>query len=47
MSIKIVTQNRKARHDYQVMETWEAGIVLQGTEVKSLRAAKAEASAAF
>lgn len=41
MSVKIITQNRKARHDYQIMETWEAGLVLQGTEVKSLRAAKA------
>jgi len=39
--IKIVTQNRKARHDYHILETWEAGMVLQGTEVKSLRAGKA------
>jgi len=35
--IKIVTQNRKARHDYEILETWEAGLALQGTEVKSLR----------
>jgi len=41
MSIKIVTQNRKARHTYHIMEKWEAGIVLQGTEVKSLRAGQA------
>lgn len=41
MSIKLVTQNRKARHDYHVFDRWEAGIVLQGTEVKSLRAGKA------
>lgn len=41
MSIKIVTQNRKARHDYLVLDRWEAGIVLQGTEVKSLREGKA------
>jgi SsrA-binding protein len=34
---KIATQNRKARHDYEILETWEAGLVLQGTEVKSLR----------
>jgi len=34
---KIVTQNRKARHDYHILDTWEAGMVLQGTEVKSLR----------
>lgn len=41
MSIKIVAQNKKARHDYHILETWEAGLVLQGTEVKSLRAGKA------
>lgn len=32
-----VAQNRKARHDYEVLDTYEAGIVLLGTEVKSLR----------
>ena len=35
---KIITQNRKARHDYFVDETYEAGVELFGTEVKSLRA---------
>ncbi|MGI5896756.1 MAG: SsrA-binding protein SmpB [Oscillospiraceae bacterium] len=35
---KIITVNRKARHDYFVMETYETGIELFGTEVKSLRA---------
>jgi SsrA-binding protein len=40
-SIKIVSENRKARHDYHIHETYEAGIVLTGTEVKSLRAGKA------
>ena len=35
---KIIVDNRKARHDYFVMETYEAGIELFGTEVKSLRA---------
>ena len=39
--VKILAQNRKARHDYFIEETYEAGIVLLGTEVKSLRAAKA------
>ena len=39
--IKVVTENRKARHDYFVDEVIEAGIVLQGTEVKSLRAGRA------
>ncbi len=39
--MKIVTQNRKAYHDYSIEETIEAGIVLLGTEVKSLREGKA------
>ena len=39
--IKIVAENRKARHDYHIHETYEAGIALTGTEVKSLRAGKA------
>ena len=38
---KLIAQNRKARHDYQVESTLEAGIVLTGTEVKSLRAGRA------
>ena len=38
---KLIAQNRKARHDYQVESTVEAGIVLTGTEVKSLRAGRA------
>jgi SsrA-binding protein len=37
----MVAQNRKARHDYHIDATYEAGIVLTGTEVKSLRAGKA------
>lgn len=39
--IKIVAENRKARHDYHIHETFEAGLVLTGTEVKSLRAGRA------
>jgi len=39
--IKIVARNRKARHDYELLEKVEAGIVLTGTEVKSLRNGKA------
>ena len=35
--IKVVAENRKARHDYHIEETFEAGMVLTGTEVKSLR----------
>jgi SsrA-binding protein len=38
---KIVAQNRKARHDYAIEDTYEAGLVLQGTEVKSLREGRA------
>ena len=38
---KIIAQNKKARHDYFVEETYEAGIALTGTEVKSLRAGRA------
>lgn len=38
---KIVAQNRKARHDYHIDDTLEAGLVLVGTEVKSLRAGRA------
>ncbi|HEX8903997.1 MAG TPA: SsrA-binding protein SmpB [Longimicrobiaceae bacterium] len=44
---RVVAQNRKARHEYHVLETWETGIVLQGTEVKSLRAGKANLADAF
>lgn len=38
---KLVAQNRKARHDYLIEDVFEAGLVLQGTEVKSLRAGHA------
>jgi SsrA-binding protein len=38
--IKIVAQNRKARHDYFIEDSYEAGMVLKGTEVKSLREGK-------
>jgi SsrA-binding protein len=38
---KLITVNRQARHDYDVIETYEAGIALRGTEVKSLRAGRA------
>lgn len=41
IKIKIVADNRKARHDYFIEDTFEAGIVLKGTEVKSLRAGRA------
>ncbi|TXK17183.1 SsrA-binding protein SmpB [Homoserinibacter sp. GY 40078] len=38
---KVVATNRKARHDYTIEDTYEAGIVLSGTEVKSLRQGRA------
>jgi SsrA-binding protein len=38
---KVVASNRKARHDYTILDTFEAGIALTGTEVKSLRAGRA------
>ena len=38
---KVVAQNKKARHDYFIEDTFEAGMVLQGTEVKSLRMGRA------
>ena len=41
---KLVTTNRKARHDYTISDTYEAGIVLKGTEVKSLRQGNANLS---
>ncbi len=44
---RIVVQNRKARHEYHVLNTWEAGMVLQGTEVKSLRQGKGNLQDAF
>lgn len=39
---KIVCQNRRARHDYEVLDTFEAGLVLRGSEVKSLREGAAQ-----
>lgn len=41
MAIKIICQNKKARHDYFIEETFEAGICLKGSEVKSLRLGRA------
>ena len=41
LGTKLVASNRKAYHDYSIEDTWEAGIVLTGTEVKALRAGRA------
>ena len=34
---RVIAENRKARHDYHILETWEAGVALLGTEVKAIR----------
>jgi len=44
---KVIVSNRRARHDYAVLDTYEAGISLAGTEVKSLRAGRASLREAF
>jgi SsrA-binding protein len=45
--IKSVARHRRARFDYHIIETWEAGLVLTGTEVKSLRDGKANIAEAY
>lgn len=47
MAIKIICRNKKAFHDYFIDDTYEAGIVLEGSEVKSLRDGKANMSDAY
>jgi SsrA-binding protein len=46
-SFKVVARNRRARHDFDLIESIEAGIVLSGTEVKSLRNGKASLEEAY
>jgi SsrA-binding protein len=45
--IKIIAENRKARHDYTIVDQYEAGLVLTGTEVQSLRLGKANLKDAY
>ncbi len=45
--MKLIVQNKKARHDYAILETFEAGIALRGTEVKSLREGRANLRDSF
>jgi SsrA-binding protein len=45
--IESIARNKRARHDYELLDTWEAGLVLQGTEVKALRDGKASLNDAF
>ena len=40
-AVEIVARNRRARHEYHILDSWEAGLVLTGTEVKALRQGKA------
>ncbi|MEG9295682.1 SsrA-binding protein SmpB [Mangrovibacillus sp. Mu-81] len=44
---KLIAQNKKARHDYTVEETYEAGLVLQGTEIKAIRAGRVNLKDSF
>jgi SsrA-binding protein len=44
---KLIAQNKKARHDYHIEDTYEAGLVLMGTEVKSLRMGRASLADGF
>jgi len=44
---KVVARNRKARHEYEILETFDAGLVLKGPEVKSLRDGKASFQDSF
>ncbi len=44
---RVVAQNRRARHDYDILDTYEAGLVLVGSEVKSLREGKAQLRESF
>lgn len=45
--MKVITQNRKARHDYFILDTYEAGIKLKGSEIKSIRAGKINISDSY
>ena len=47
LSKSSIARNPRARHDYHLLETWEAGLVLTGTEVKSLREGKASLGEAY
>lgn len=44
---KSVARNKRARHDYEILDSWESGVVLTGSEVKSLRQGKANISDAY
>ncbi|MEA3247100.1 MAG: SsrA-binding protein SmpB [Gemmatimonadota bacterium] len=46
-AVQSIARNKRARFDYEILEQWEAGIVLTGTEVKSLRAGRATINEAY
>jgi SsrA-binding protein len=47
MSVKVVAKNRKARHEYHILEIYEAGLVLRGSEIKSIRAGQISLAEAY
>lgn len=47
MDFKVVATNRKAKHEYLILETYEAGLVLQGSEIKSIRAGQISLAQAY
>jgi SsrA-binding protein len=47
MAVKPIAENRRARHEYHLLDRFEAGVVLTGTEVKSLRTGKADLARAY
>ena len=47
MSIKVIATNRKARHEYHILDKYEGGIVLHGSEVKAIREGKANIKEAY
>ncbi len=47
MSIKVIATNRKARHEYHIIEKYEGGIILHGSEVKAIREGKANIKEAY
>lgn len=47
MGIKVIATNRKAKHDYFILDSYEAGLVLRGSEIKSIRAGQISLSEAY
>jgi SsrA-binding protein len=47
MSVKVIATNRKAKHDYFILDSFEAGLVLQGSEIKSIRGGQISLNEAY